>query len=109
MSIIFDMYGNIIPSLVKKKCKLTDEQKEIIREVRTTHKTDIINETRTFYCREHNRFHKKNRGNKPNQTYMKCLKNGNIVKFKDDYTNSELFRMDFSNKWNQEKANYKRD
>ena len=29
-----------------------------------------------------------------------------MFKFKDDYTNNELFRMDFSKKWKQEKADY---
>lgn len=106
MSIIFDMYGNVIPSKVNKKSKLTNEQKEIIKEVKAKHNTDIINETRTYFCIKHNRFHKHLYKGKPSETYLKCLKSGNIVKFKDDFTNTELFRMDFSNKWNQEKADY---
>lgn len=106
MSIIFDMYGNVIPSKINKKQHLTIEQKEIIREVRIKHKTDIINEKRTYFCIKHNRFHKYLIGNKPSKTYLKCLKSGNILKFKDDYSNTELFKMDFSNKWNKDKANY---
>ena len=106
MSIVFDMYGNIIPSKVNKKQKLTDEQKEIIKDVKAKHNTDIDNETRSFYCIEHNRFHKHLYKGKPSQTYLKCLKSGNILKFKDDFSTSELFRMNFSKKWNQDNADY---
>jgi len=106
MSIIFDMYGKLIPSKVNKKRKLTDEQKEVIRKVQLKHEIDISNETRTYFCRLHNRFHKYLFKNKPSQTYLKCLQSGNILKFKDDFSNNELFRMDFSKKWNQEKADY---
>lgn len=106
MSIIFDMYGNIIPQKIKHKKELTNEQKEIIREVRKKHNIDINTETRTYFCNIHNRFHNYLWQNKPSQTYIKCLKSGNILKFKDDYTNSELFKMSFSKNWNQEKADY---
>ena len=106
MSIIFDMYGNIIPSKINKKRELTDEQKEIIKEVKKKHKTNINDETRTYFCTVHKRFHKYLYKGIPSQTYLKCLKSGNILKFKDDYTNTELFNMDFSKKWTQEKADY---
>ena len=106
MSIIFDMYGNIIPSKVNKKQKLTNEQKQIIKEVEKSHEIDINNETRTYFCIFHNRFHKYSVGSKPSKTYKKCLESGNCYEFKDNYTTTELFKMDFSNKWNQEKADY---
>ena len=106
MSIKFDMYGNIIPNKMSFKPKLTDLQKEIISEFKNKHSTDLESETRTYFCKVHNRFHKYLNGSKPSQTYIKCLKSGNMYKFKDDYTQSELFHMDRKKKWTQEKANY---
>lgn len=106
MSITFDMYGNVIPSKINKKQELTQSQKEIIREVRTKHKTDIVNEKRTYFCKVHNRFHKHLTGNKPSKIYLKCLQSGNVLKFKDDFSNSELFKIDLLKKWNQKNANY---
>ena len=106
MSIVFDMYGNVIPRIVKYKPKLSDLDKDIIKEVSKKFEIDINTETRSFFCNKHQCFHKKVRGNKPNQTYIKCLQSGNIVYFKDDLTTSELFTMSFRKNWNQDKANY---
>ena len=106
MSIIFDMYGKRIPNVVKYKPKLTDFQKDIIKEVSKKFDIDIKTENRTFFCKKHQCFHKAIRGNKPNQTYIKCLKSGNIIKFLDNYSTSEQFKISFSKQWNQDKANY---
>ena len=98
MSIEFDMYGNIIPKKVSFKPKLTDLEKSVITEFKEKYSIDLKNETRTYFCKIHKRFHKHLIGNKPSITYIKCLKSGNMFKFKDDYTNNELFKMDFSKK-----------
>lgn len=49
MSIIFDMYGNVIPQKIKHKKELTNEQKEIIREVRKKHNIDINTENKNIF------------------------------------------------------------
>ena len=106
MSIIFDLYGNVIPKVVKFKPKLTDFDKDIIKEVVKKFDIDIEKENRTFYCKKHKCFHKAMRGSKKNQTYVKCLQSGNIEKFLDDFSTSEQFKMSFKNNWNQDKADY---
>ncbi len=63
-------------------------------------------EKRTFYCSKHKIFHRYLYKNKVSKTYIKCLKNELNPKFKDDFTNQELFLMSFRNNWNQDKANY---
>ena len=97
---------NIIKNKTKYNQKLTDEQKEIIKDFKEKHKSDIEKETRTYFCKIHKRFHKHLYKDKISQTYIKCLKSGNMLRFKDDYTNTELFKMDLSKKWNQKNANY---
>ena len=106
MSILFDMYGNIIPRTIKYRPKLSDLDKDIIKEVSKKFDIDINTETRTYFCKEHKIFHKAFRKDKKNQTYAKCLQLGNIEKFLDDYSTSEQFKMSLKKQWNQDKANY---
>ena len=106
MSIVFDMYGNVIPKVINFKPKLSEFDKDIIKEVSKKFDIDITTENRTYFCNKHKCFHKKLRGNKPSQTYIKCLQSNNIEKFLDDYTTSEQFKMSLKKNWNQDKANY---
>lgn len=106
MAIIFDKNGKLIREKIKYKPKLTDIEKDIIQNVNDKFNINTEKETRTYFCKVHNRFHKHLYKNEPSKTYIKCLESGNILKFKDDYTISELFQMNFREKWNQEKADY---
>ena len=66
----------------------------------------IKKEKRTFFCSKHNCFHKYKFHGKPSKTYQKCMTEGNVLKYKNDYTSNELFLMNFRKNWKQEKANY---
>lgn len=101
MTIEFDMYGNLIPRIVKYRPKQSNLTKDEIKELKK--------EKRTFFCSKHNCFHKYLNGSKISKRYQECLTSQNVYKFKENMSNTELFKNSFKRNWSQDKANYYKD